>query len=186
MVGARPAVPRRVVLAAGAVAAVLVVLLAGALMAGWRPFTAAPDVLTFGPGGDLEEYTLFEGQCARGQLASGGGFGETADAQCGTPHDVEVVASTAPIGEGRAVAYPGDAALADFGRAYCALYVDSDLLAPASGGYDRDDLRMTAVVPSRAAFADPDSAGATRGGRQVSCVISRSDGEPLTDRFSVI
>ncbi|MFC5140086.1 hypothetical protein ACFPK1_17730 [Actinomycetospora rhizophila] len=183
---ARPTVPRRVVLAAGIAGAVLVVLLAGALMGGWRPFTAAPDVLTFGAGGDLEQYTLFEGQCARGQLASGGGFGAEADAQCGTPHDVEVVASTAPIGEGRAVSYPGEAALADFGRAYCAMYVDSDLLVPSSGGVDRDDLRMTAVVPSRAAFADPGSAGATRGGREVSCVISRSDGEALTDRFSVI
>ena len=80
----------------------------------------------------------------------------------------------------------GEAALADFGRAYCAMYVDSDLLVPSSGGVDRDDLRMTAVVPSRAAFADPGSAGATRGGREVSCVISRSDGEALTDRFSVI
>ncbi|GAA4930089.1 hypothetical protein GCM10023204_42370 [Actinomycetospora succinea] len=178
--------PPRVALAAGAVGAVLVVLLAGALMGGWRPFTAEPDVLTFGPGGDLAEYTLFEGQCARGELASGGRFGADADAQCGTPHDVEVVASTAPIGEGRAVSYPGEAALADFGRAYCAMYVDSDLLVPASGGVDRDDLRMTAVVPSQAAFADPGSAGATRGGREVSCVISRGDGEPLTDRFSVI
>jgi hypothetical protein len=183
---ARPAVPRRVALAAGAVGAVLVVLLAGALMGGWRPFTAEPDVLTFGPGGDLEQYTLFEGQCARGQLASGGGFGADADAQCGTPHDVEVVASTAPIGEGRAVSYPGERALADFGRAYCAMYVDSDLLVPAAGGVDRDDLRMTAVVPSQAAFADPGSAGATRGGREVGCLVSRSDGEPLTDRFSVI
>lgn len=183
---ARPAVPRRVLLAAGAAAAVLVVLLVGALMGGWRPFTAAPDVLTFGPGGDLEQFTLFEGQCARGTLAGGGGFGEDADAQCGTPHDVEVVASAAPIGEGRAVSYPGEAAMAEFGRAFCALHVDSDLLAPSASGVDRDDLRMTAVVPSRSAFADPGSAGATRGGREVSCVISRDDGEPLTDRFSVI
>ena len=39
------AVPPRVALAAGAVGAVVVVLLAGALMGGWRPFTAEPDVL---------------------------------------------------------------------------------------------------------------------------------------------
>ncbi|MDD7967885.1 hypothetical protein [Actinomycetospora lemnae] len=178
--------PRRVVVAAGAVAAVLVVLLAGALMAGWRPFTAEPDVLTFGPDGDLRAFTLFEGQCARGQVASGDGFGPAADEQCGNPHDVEVVATVAPIGEGRPVSYPGEAELAAFGRAYCALYVDSDLLVPSAGGVDRDDLRMTAVVPSRAAFADPQSTGPVSGGRQVSCLVSRDDGEQLTDRFSVI
>lgn len=182
----RPAVPRRVVLAAGAVGAVVAVLLVGALLGGWRPFTAQPDVLTYGPGGDLEQFVLFEGQCARGDLAGGGSFGESADAQCGTPHDVEVVASTAPVGEGRPVSYPGEAALAAFGRAYCALYQDSDLLVPQAGGVDRDDLRMTAVVPSEAAFEDPRSAGSASGGRQVSCVISRDDGAALTDRFSVI
>jgi hypothetical protein len=155
-------------------------------MAGWRPFTSEPGVLTFGPGGDLEQFVLFEGQCARGDLASGGGFGADADAQCGNPHDVEVVASTAPIGEGRPVSYPGEAALAAFGRSFCALYQDSDLLVPTSGGVDRDDLHMTAVVPSRAAFADPHASGPTSGGRQVSCVVSRDDGEQLTDRFSVI
>jgi hypothetical protein len=179
-------VPRRVVLAAGAVAAVLLVLLVGALMGGWRPFTAEPDVLSFGPGGDLEQFVLFDGQCASGDMSSGGSFGASADAQCGTPHDVEVVASTAPIGEGRPVAYPGEAAMAAFGRAFCALYQDSELLVPTSGGVDRDDLRMTAVVPSQAAFDDPHASGSTSGGRQVSCVVSRSDGEQLTDRFSVI
>ena len=112
----------------------MLLVLVGALMGGWRPFTAAPDVLTFGPGGDLEQFVLFDGQCARGELASGGDFGEAADAQCGTPHDVEVVASRAPIDEGRPVAYPGEAALADFGRAYCALFADSELLVPTSGG----------------------------------------------------
>lgn len=183
---ARPVVPRRVVLAAGAVGAVLVVLLVGALLGGWRPFTSAPAVLTYGPGGDLEQFVLFEGQCARGELSSGGSFGESADAPCGTPHDVEVVAATAPIGEGRPVSYPGEDALAAFGRAFCALYQDSDLLVPRASGVDRDDLRMTAVVPGEAAFADPRKAGSAAGGRQVSCVISRGDGEQLTDRFSVI
>lgn len=175
------------VLAAGAVGIAVLLLLVGALMGGWRPFTTAPDVLTFGPGGDLEQFVLFDGQCARGELASGGEFGEAADAQCGTPHDVEVVASRAPIDEGRPVAYPGEAALADFGRAYCALFADSELLVPTSGGVDRADLRMTAVIPSEAAFAAPRTSGASSSGaRQVSCVISRADGEPLTDRFSVI
>jgi hypothetical protein len=176
-----------VVLAAGAVGAVLVVLLVGALLGGWRPFTSEPDVLTFGPGGDLEQFVLFDGQCASGRLARGGTFGASADAQCGTPHDVEVVASTAPIGEGRPVTYPGEDELAAFGRSFCALYQHSDLLVPSASGVDRDDLHMTAVIPSKAAFDDPQSAAASpSGARQVSCAISRDDGERLTDRFSVI
>ncbi|PVZ14839.1 hypothetical protein [Actinomycetospora cinnamomea] len=177
---------RPVALAAGAAALAVLLLLVGALMGGWRPFTAQPDVLTYGPDGDLEQFVLFEGQCANGDLASGGSFGPEADARCGVPHDVEVVASIAPVREGRPVSYPGEEGLAAFGRAYCALYADSDLLVPTAGGVDRDDLRMTAVVPARAAFADPRSAGSASGGRQVSCVVSRDDGERLTDRFSVI
>ena len=176
------------VLAAGAVGLAVLLVLVGALMGGWRPFTAAPDVLTFGPGGDLEQFVALRRSVRpRGARPSGGHFGEAADAQCGTPHDVEVVASRAPIDEGRPVAYPGEAALADFGRAYCALFADSELLVPTSGGVDRADLRMTAVIPSEAAFDAPRTSGASSSGaRQVSCVISRADGEPLTDRFSVI
>ena len=177
---------RPVALAAGAVVLALLLLLAGAMLGGHRPFAAQPDVLTFGADGDLEQFVLFDGQCARGELVAGGSFGASADAQCGEPHDVEVVAARAPIDQGRPVSYPGEAAMRDFGRAYCALFVDSDLLVPTSSGVDREDLRMTAVVPSEAAFNDPRSAGSTSGARQVSCVISRSDGEQLTDRFSVI
>ena len=58
---------------------------------------------------------------------------------------------------------------------------------PTSSGVDRGDLRMTAVIPSEAAFDDPAHRRArSSGARQVSCVISRTDGEQLTDRFSVI
>jgi hypothetical protein len=165
----------------------VLLVLVGALLGGWRPFTPTPDVLSFGPGGDLAAFTLFEGQCASGDLAAGGTFGPESDAQCGNPHDVEVVAARAPIGQGRPVGYPGEAALARYGQAYCALFVDSDLLAPTSSGVDRGDLRMTAVIPSEAAFLDPGSdVGSASGTRQVSCVVSRTDGEKLTDRFSVI
>jgi len=179
-------VPRPVALAAGAAGIAVLLLLVGALLGGWRPFVPQPDVLTYGPDGDLAQFVLFDGQCARGRLAPGDGFGASADAQCGVPHDVEVVASRAPIDESRPVSYPGETAMADFGRAFCALYIDSEVLVPTVDGVDREDLRMTAVVPSRAAFADPRSAGSASGGRQVSCVISRDDGAALTDRFSVI
>ena len=178
---------RPVALAAGAVVLALLLLLVGAMLGGgYRPFAAQPDVLTYGADGDLEQFVLFDGQCARGELVDGGSFGASADAQCGEPHDVEVVAARAPIDQGRPVSYPGEAAMADFGRAYCALFIDSDLLVPTAGGVDREDLRMTAVVPSEAAFNDPRSAGSASGARQVSCVISRNDGEQLSDRFSVI
>jgi hypothetical protein len=179
-------VPRPVLLALGAAGLALALLLVGALIGGWQPFSPQPDVLTFGADGDLEQFVLFDGQCARGELAAGGSFGPAADAQCGEPHDVEVVAARAPIDQSRPVTYPGEAAMAAFGRAYCALYIDSDVLVPTASGVDREDLRMTAVVPNKAAFDDPRSAGSTSGARQVSCVISRGDGEQLTDRFSVI
>jgi hypothetical protein len=187
MASSVPAERRRVLLAAGAVVMAVLLVLVGALLGGWRPFTPTPDVLSFGPGGDLAAFTLFEGQCTSGDLAAGGTFGPESDAQCGNPHDVEVVAARAPIGQGRPVGYPGEAALARYGQAYCALFVDSDLLAPTSSGVDRGDLRMTAVIPSEAAFLDPGSdVGSASGTRQVSCVVSRTDGEKLTDRFSVI
>ena len=180
-------IPRHYLLAAGAALLAVLLVLVGALLGGWRPFSAQPDVLTFGPGGDLEQFVLFEGQCARGELAGGGSFGSSSDAQCGTPHDVEVVATTTPVDETRPVAYPGEAAMADFGRSYCALFVDSQQLQAVSGGVERSDLRMTAIVPSEAAFLTPRTSDAsTTGARQISCVVSRKDGGELTDRFSVI
>ena len=174
-------------LAAVAVVLALVLLAAGALLGGWRPFGTSVAVRTFGPGGDMAAFTLFEGQCASGDLTGDAGFGEGNDTPCGEPHDVEVVATAPTLDDARPVAYPGEGALARYGRAYCAMVVDSDELAPQAAGVAKDDLDVTAVIPDEAAFAAPQSAAASSSGsRQVACAISRSDGEKLGDRFSVI
>lgn len=178
---------RRVVVGAGAVVLALVLLAIGGLLGGWRPFTTEPDVLSFGPGGDMARFTLIEGQCARGTLGAARGFGPEDDAPCGEPHDVEVVASRAPLDQSRAGTYPGEDALARFGREFCSIVRDSDALAPEASGVTKDDLTVTTVIPSEAAFLSPRSAAASSAGsRQVVCVVSRSDGEALDDRFSVI
>ena len=159
----------------------------GALLGGWRPFSSDPDVLSFGPGADMGQFALFTGQCASGTLGSGPGFGSEADTPCGDPHDVEVVGTTPILDEGRALAYPGADAIDRLARSYCALLVDSDAVRAASGNVAKGDLTVTAVVPGEAAFVAPRTADASSSGaRQVACVVSRSDGDKLTDRFSVI
>ena len=174
-------------LAAAAVALALVLLAVGALLGGWRPVGTTVAVRTFGPGGDMAAFTLFEGQCASGDLSGDSGFGTESDTPCGDPHDVEVVATTATLDEARSVAYPGEAVLARFARAYCAMVVDSAELAPEAAGVSKDDLDVTAVIPDEAAFASPQTAAASSSGsRQVACAISRSGGDKLGDRFSVI
>jgi hypothetical protein len=166
---------------------VLVVFAVGALVGGWRPFTGEPEVYTFGPGGDLPTFELFDGQCASGKLGNGATYGAGADTPCGDPHDVEVVGATTPLNESRQVGYPGARAMADFGRAYCAMVAASGQVAPTASGVDRSALTVAAIVPSEATFDTPNGPYAgSSGGRLVSCVITRADGQKLTDRFSVI
>ena len=165
----------------------LVLLAVGALLGGWRPFGTSVAVRTFGPGADMAAFTLFEGQCASGDLSGDAGFGTASDTPCGDPHDVEVVATAPTLDDARPVDYPGEDVLGRFARAYCAMVVDSAELAPAAGGADKSDLAVTAVIPGEAAFAAPLTAAASSSGsRQVACVISRSDGTKLGDRFSII
>ena len=165
----------------------LVIFAAGALTGGWRPFSTTVDVVSFGTDGDMARFTLIEGQCARGTLGAARGFGPDDDMPCGGPHDIEVVATRAPLEESRSAVYPGEAALARFGRAFCAIVADSDALAPEAAGTSKDDLVVTAVIPSEAAFLAPRTADASSAGaRQVACVVSRSGGGELGDRFSVI
>ncbi len=166
---------------------VLVVFAVGALVGGWRPFTTEPDVYTFGPGGDLPGFALFDGQCASGRLGDGAEYSAAADTPCGDPHDVEVVGSTTPLNESRQVTYPGADAMAAFGRSFCAMVAASGQVAPSASGVDRSALRVAAIVPSEATFAAPNGPNVgSSGGRLVSCVITRADGQKLTDRFSVI
>jgi hypothetical protein len=174
-------------LGAAAVVLVLVVFAVGALVGGWRPFTSEPDVYTFGPDGDLPAFVLFDGQCASGKLGDGATYGSGTDTPCGDPHDVEVVGATTPLNESRPVTYPGARAMADFGRAYCAMVAASGQVAPTASGVDRSALRVAAIVPSEATFDAPNGPNVgSSGGRLVSCVITRADGQKLTDRFSVI
>lgn len=167
--------------------AVLIVFALGALVGGWRPFSSDPEVYTYGPGGDLPAFTIIDGQCGNGTLGDGANYSEGADASCGEPHDIEVVGSATPLNESREVSYPGARALADFGRSFCAMVATSGQVAPNAGGVDRSDLHVAAIVPDETAFNSPNGAGTgSSGGRLVSCVVTRTDGQKLTDRFSVI
>ena len=166
---------------------VLVVFAVGALVGGWRPFSGEPDVYTFGPDGDLPVFVLFDGQCAGGKLGAGAVYSSGTDTPCGDPHDVEVVGSTTPLNESRQVGYPGADAMAAFGRSFCAMVAASGQVAPNASGVDRSALRVAAIVPSEATFDAPNGPNVgSSGGRLVSCVITRADGQKLTDRFSVI
>ncbi|WP_018335088.1 hypothetical protein [Actinomycetospora chiangmaiensis] len=160
---------------------------AGALVGGWRPFSDEPAVYTFGPGGDLPAFTLFDGQCATGRLSAGTTYTDATNAPCGDAHDIEVVGTGTPLNSSREVSYPGAAAFAAYGRAFCAMVVASGQVAESASGVDKSALDVAAVVPTQATFDEPNgTASGSSGGRLVSCVISRSDGQKLTDRFSVI
>jgi hypothetical protein len=172
-----------------AVVVAIVVFAAGALVGGWRPFSSGPDVevYTFGPGADLPTFSLFDGQCASGKLGDGATYGSGTDTPCGDPHDVEVVGTATPLNESRQVTYPGADQLAAFGRAFCAMVVTSGQVAPSASGVDRSALRVAAIVPGEASFTAPNGPDTgSSGGRLVSCLITRADGQKLTDRFSVI
>ena len=158
---ARPEGARRACCAAGAVGIALLLVLVGALdrrLAALHRRARRADVRA---GRRPAAFTLFDGQCARGELAARRGRSATAATpQCGTPHDVEVVGLPGADRRGTpgwpTRARPRSPVLR---RAYCALFADSELLVPTSGGVDRADLRMTAVIPIEAAFDAPRTVG---------------------------
>ncbi len=123
-------------------------------------------------------------QARRGRRRTGAGT----DTPCGDPHDVEVVGSTTPLNESRQVSYPGAQEMADLRPG---VLRDGGVVRP--GGAERE--RRGPVRPdgwprsSRARRPSTRRTGPTSGrpaGRLVSCVITRADGQKLTDRFSVI
>ncbi|MGX7825012.1 serine/threonine-protein kinase [Actinokineospora sp. 24-640] len=109
--------------------------------------------LTYGPNGQIREFTLSDGYCGQGAIQEGSAFsGYTA---CDKDHDVQVFGHLTINGERDYVS----AELTELGKGYCLWLFKSGRVDPAK----LPELTPSVLVPSRDAWeAESDADGAAR------------------------
>ncbi|MBA3908138.1 MAG: hypothetical protein H0X35_15880, partial [Pseudonocardiales bacterium] len=162
---------RRWPLLLGALALGLVVGLAAGLL--WPRGTSGPLVYTYGAGGDIPAIATSTPSCLQGQLAPGRQY--TSYAVCEEPHDLEVFANVDLLDVQLDEPYPGREALAAPAGSACTLAFSTMIV-----GQDKAGLRVAALVPSEAAFADRASPTSSFGTRSVLCALYAADGSQIT------
>jgi hypothetical protein len=169
----KPGTPgkRRWPLLIGALALGLVVGLAAGLF--WPRGTSGPLVFTYGAGGDIPVVATSSPSCLQGQLAVGRQY--TSYASCEEPHDVEVYASLDLLDTQLDEPYPGREVLAAPAASACTLAFTTMI-----SGQDKASLRVAALVPSAAAFAERSTPTSTFTSRSVLCALYAADGSQIT------
>ncbi|HEY0816152.1 MAG TPA: hypothetical protein VGE11_22995, partial [Pseudonocardia sp.] len=140
----------------------------------WPRGPAAPLVYTYGAGGDIPAMYTSTPSCLQGQLAVGRQY--TSPAVCGEPHDVEVFTSLDLIDTQLDEPYPGRQALGAAAASACSLVFGTAMIV----GQDKANLRVAALVPSAAAFAERPSPTSSFSSRAVLCALYAADGSQIT------
>jgi hypothetical protein len=160
---------------AGAIAAFVGLAVIGVLLGstgngGSGSGVHAADVRTYGPGGDLEAFSLNPGRCGPADLDQVAAIPEGTDVDCTGEHVIEAYASLQPPG---AAAEPAAAFVHDDLAAFAdeACYV---AFAPyVKSAYADSDFDYLPVMPSRQAW--------NGGARLITCVLFHYDGQSLTE-----
>jgi hypothetical protein len=177
----RPAPPRA---RRWLVVALVVVLVAGAAAGGWflgrallaeeKPVDAAKGAtMTYGKGGDIEEFALGGGQCSTSQLRAGRTYPSTIASPCDDPHEFEVTYSDVFNSSNSAeLDYPGDGYLKPYAEDVCALTFNSNVLAPS----DPAALSYVTLWPTKKSWEDQANDDTEDGGdRTIYCLITSRD-----------
>jgi hypothetical protein len=162
---------RRWPLLIGALFLGLVVGLAAGLL--WPRGASGPLVYSYGAGGDIPVMYTSAPSCLQGQLTVGRQY--TSSAICQEPHDVEVFASLDLLDTQLDEPYPGRETLAPPAASACTLAFSTMIV-----GQDKASLRVAALVPSAAAFADRSTPTSSFTTRSVLCVLYAADGSQIT------
>ena len=159
-----------------AVLGVLVLGLAVGLGAGllWPRGTSGPPVFTYGAGGDIPVLYTSTPECLQGQLTVGRQYASST--VCEEPHDIEVFASLELFDTQLDEPYPGREALAAPAASACALVFGTGMIV----GPDKANLRVAALVPSQAAFAERPTPTSSFSKRSVLCALYAADGGQIT------
>jgi eukaryotic-like serine/threonine-protein kinase len=180
----RPASPNRRRWLAGAFVAVLLAGLTGgwfggrALLADEEPTDPAKGpTMTYGRGGDIEEFGIGNYGCSAAQLEAGNRYPQSSSTDCAGPHDFEVLEFDAFNNED--LEYPGEELLRSFAESSCALLFASDVVAAP----DKErTLTYVTLVPTEGSWDDQGDDDTENGGdRATWCVISSRDQSQLDE-----
>ena len=171
-----PVAPRRPRRTVALVA--LCVVLAAALFAGgfFTKGAIEPDpsvdpvvgqLLTYGSGGDIEEFGLSSSGCASGQLGVGRSYPSTSS--CDEAHDIEVFGTYEMFGITE-VGYPNRARLDDYAHSSCAVLFESARVLDEKRG----KLKYAMLVPTKESWEADASSDRDR---RIYCLLTSLDGK---------
>jgi eukaryotic-like serine/threonine-protein kinase len=166
----------------GLVIAGLVVALVAGLVGGWfggrallaadAPVdTAKGSALSYGRGGQIEEFGLSAGECSSAQLRDGRRYPSGSGSDCANPHEFEVIENDV-FNAQQELSYPGADYVRAYGEAICAMVFRTNLIADDA----RDKLTFTTLYPTQGSWDDQANDDSDDGGdRTVYCLISNRD-----------
>jgi eukaryotic-like serine/threonine-protein kinase len=133
---------------------------------------AAPQIqsYTYGPEGDLTEFSLAEGYCSNNSLQKGAGF-STSGSDCDKSFKIEVFGTISPLNSSYTLGYDGTR-LKALGEGYCGWLFNTDRVKPDK----RAGLTYSIVYPSRQTWEDKEDSSRYT----VNCVLSGTAGQQLT------
>jgi hypothetical protein len=172
----RPAPPRRTGLLIAAVVVALVAGLVGgwfggrALMAADQPVDDAKGlVLTYGQGGQIDQFELTAGSCSAAQLREGRRYPSGSSSDCANPHEFEVVEND--VFNSSELDYPGVDYVRTYAESICAMIFRTNLLE----GADRNALSYASLYPTEESWDAQADTSSDEGDRTIYCLITSRD-----------
>lgn len=170
----------RIIALVGAAVIAVAAFVGGIYTHSWftSPSSGGGSALTYGEGGEVPVFALYENSCGTGEIAPTKQLDSDTREECDKPHDFEVfdaidllpTSSNLPD-----AAYPGADTLKDVGVPRCQLMLDSQWIK------DGSKLKMSVLVPSENAWKKDKSGNAQR---KVFCVAGNKDGSKLDGSIS--
>jgi hypothetical protein len=179
----RPGAGRRRALLSVMVIVLVALALVGGALAGrtWLadevPVDPARNAsMSYGKGGQIEEFALGGGTCTTAQLREGRRYPSNSSSTCEDPHEFEVV--TSDEFNSSDLEYPAAVDLATYGEALCATIFRSSLLE----GANLDTLSYTTLYPTEQSWDDQANDDTDDGGnRSTYCLITNRDANRQLD-----
>jgi hypothetical protein len=169
--------------------ALAAILVAAALTGGWfaHGWLTAADPPTgteaayagsfsYGDGGEIPDFELYNRACGNGDLKPGISFADTAD--CAKPHSIQVFGADAAIADptGDRVSYPGRDRLDAYGKAWCSVLFGSEWVRYPDRSKDKSTvLSFVTLVPSEDYWRKKQD-----NEREIICVLRSRDGTQLS------
>jgi len=138
---------------------------------------SAEPTLTYGVGGDIPVFEMYEGYCSDVAFAKSAQYKSGTQVDCTSSHLVELVADPDTLGAKKDLPYPGVEALKSFAESYCSMYFASGRI----DYQDKSELKYGALIPTDKAW-DPDKGS---GDRKAYCLVWRADNGKLSKSLVV-